>query len=858
MKKHPKSIDKDFPEKPFKKNLEQFSRTLLGDLDKIDRESNWSAEYFTPLDAEVEVQSGSTRKRQVTDLLNAIKSNKQSRVFLVLGDPGSGKSVSLRKLCRELLQESEKTGKVPLYINLREWEPKTAWNQQNPPTVQELYEFVVANLKSRGDVISNKFIRKYFEKMYEYGRLFIVLDSFDEIPAVLDEREGSWLINELSDVIYKFLSNSESRGILASRIFRRPTDNFDAKTILEIRPFTETKIVTTLQSFSDYDERLITQIFKERQEFVPIARNPFTAALISSYAQENSNTLPQTQAELYSSYIDRRLEDCIEEIDKKNLTKEKIIQCAIDIADTMLHNQTSGLEASVNDLTTRLPQHPVEDVVDILKFAKLGRSGSGGKTKFSFVHRRFNEYFVVKRLIERPDRVPQDAIPTDSRWRDALALYCEVAEESKAKEIANFCWSEIRKVTENDVDMRDPQFLRMIHCLRFLKEAFRARLNCIEDFQQELTDFIKRQIKNQKNLLLQKFAIEAVGLLRNEDIDEAIIDAMRLKNDWINETSLKSCRHLPKISNDLKSKLIVYIDSFEYQELINQKDDLIFSLKLSNGFNEIERFLKWRIFDLYCFLFAILLCFVITPVFTMLIITVIFIQQNYLKTIFLITKKSRYIDNWFYRFFYLSLLFKILFESSFLHEYANNVSPQFNFSILDLVYHEQSSKIEFFVVRFVILLLIPFYQFVYYLPDIVSKFSFRKLSVALTGILFIIVFLSFLLFIFYVLRNFIVIILIALIIFLVSMFVISLYKQFRDYLKLKKIKRLNKLSREQIAKEINSFETAWVSWKYLELLQNENLKPEGDWPDGKLPNTSNAKVTTQLARLEEKWLGLDR
>lgn len=731
MKKHPRRIDKDFPEKPFPKRLKQFCGTLLGDLNTIDRDSNWSAEYFTPLDAEVEVQSGSKRKRQVTDLLNAIKSNKLTRVFLVLGDPGSGKSVSLRKLCRELLQESEKTGKVPLYINLREWEPKTVWTEKNPPTVEELYDFVVSNLKSRGDVVTNNFINKYFEQMFFNGRFFIVLDSFDEIPAVLDEREGSWLINKLSDVIYRFLANGESRGILSSRIFRRPTDNFNAKTTLEIRPFTESKIVTTLESFSDYDEKLVTQIFKERQEFVPIARNPFTAALISSYAQENNNTLPQTQAELYSSYIERRLEECNEKIDKKKLTKEKIIQCAIDIADTMLNNQTSGLEASVQDLSARLPQHPVEDVVEILKYAKLGRLGSGSETKFSFVHRRFNEYFVVKRLIEQPERVPQDAIPTDSRWRDALALYCEVAEESKAKEIANFCWLEIRKVTENNVDMRDPQFLRMIHCLRFLKEAFRARLNCIEDFQTELTHFIKQQIKDEQNLLLQKFAVEAVGLLRNEDIDKAIIEAMRLKNEWISETSLKSCRHLPRISNNLKNKLIAYIDSFEHRELITQKDELIFSLKLSNGFNEVEKFLKWRIFDIYCFLSGILLCFFVVPLITLIPTILVFIL------IIVSIKRRSYdrIDNLFVRLSYSFLFWVALFSSLSATFVENNiVLSQTNLSFLDFVFHNKSSKIEIFISFFAAILLIPFYQFVYYMPQIVSSFSLKKLYTALPWI----------------------------------------------------------------------------------------------------------------------------
>lgn len=220
MKEHSSPIEKEFPVKNYKKLLRPFTGVLLDDLNRIDRETNWSAEYFTPLDAEVEIRSGSKRLKKVTDLLSAIRSDRKSRVFLVLGDPGSGKSVALRKLCRDLLKEVDRAGKIPFYINLREWDPEKTWSEVDPPTVEEIYNFVLDNLKSRGDVFTNEFLDKYFKKMFEDGRLFIVLDSFDEIPAVLDEVESSWLIDKLSEVIYRFLAGAhESRGILASRIF---------------------------------------------------------------------------------------------------------------------------------------------------------------------------------------------------------------------------------------------------------------------------------------------------------------------------------------------------------------------------------------------------------------------------------------------------------------------------------------------------------------------------------------------------------------------------------------------------------------------------------------------------------------
>ena len=105
MKEHPVPLEKEFSEKKYNQRFKSFCGVLLDDINRLDRETNWSAEYYTPLDAEVEVQSRNRRLRKVTDLLTAIRSDPSSQVFLVIGDPGSGKSVALRKLCRDLLKE---------------------------------------------------------------------------------------------------------------------------------------------------------------------------------------------------------------------------------------------------------------------------------------------------------------------------------------------------------------------------------------------------------------------------------------------------------------------------------------------------------------------------------------------------------------------------------------------------------------------------------------------------------------------------------------------------------------------------------------------------------------------------------
>ncbi len=875
MKEHPTPIDKEFPEKGYKHHLKSYAGILLDDLNKIDRETNWSAEAFTPLDAEVEVQSGFRRLRKLTDLLSAIRSDHKSRAFLVLGDPGSGKSVALRKLCRDLLGEVEATGKLPIYVNLREWETHYQWTEDSPPTADALYDFVLNNLRGRGDVFANEFLDKYFKKMFENGRLFIVLDSFDEIPAVLDVSEGSWLIEALSGVIYKFLAGAhESRGILASRIFRRPTDAFAAKTTLEIRPFTESKIVETLKKSLFFDESLLNLLFNERLEFVPIARNPFTAALISSYAKEHNNMLPPNQAELYSSYIQRRLVLCDEKIKSKGLTEREVLDCATEIADVMLTTETFGLEAPVQDLSAKLPNHAVREVIDILKYARLGRLGGGDNQRFSFVHRRFNEYFVVKKLKAFPGRVPKDAIPTDSRWRDALVLYCEIAEEGQAREIAEYCWSEVRKIRDKNIGVSDPQYLRSVHCLRFLNDAFRTRLEGVSSFRDELGTYIEEQVAMAGDLISKKIAVEAVGLLKEADMDSILVKALDIGNAWITETALKSCRYLPKLSAALERRINMYIEMIDRVSFIKRPKEIIFSFSLSNAFQNVKRICIWQVIISYSTLAASLIIGLFVP----------FMFLVFLGS-YLITKLAPY-------FFKRGATNASISSSQFLFPLTLVAGlsllggvvkyehlPSYLKPILYVNLLPTSTNVLIPLLLFVFIFTVPWYLILLFISNTISTFRLdaRKVFRGLKSFISYVLVLAILAGIYYIasvtVPNVVTILgvipavmmgagmLISLIVIVIrGLFntVIYIKNWLMDYMSYRSLVRKAFPERRQIGEAFNEFRTGFWRLKFARFLQSVRLKPTGAWPNGRIPNFENDRASTLLARLEEGWIGLDR
>jgi len=618
----PAAGDDDFPERTFTKRRESYRGALLRELDRIDAEANWSDDHFVPLQAEVEIRSSSSsRRRRITNLVDAIRRDRKSRIFLVLGDPGSGKSVALRKLYRYLLGEVPATRCLPLYVNLREWELARSWTREAPPTAADLFDFVLSNLKGRTDVFGAEFLDDYFKRLLDGGRLFFLLDSFDEIPAVLDVDERSWLIEGLSRALDQFLAGThDSRGVVASRLYRRPGRALDATAVLEIRPLTERRIAMLLRQAMVEDDAFTATVFRTRRELIPLARNPFTASLITAFARRHGRALPAGQSELYESYVRTRMEQCGDFIAQRSLRESAVRRNAEDIAYAMFEGASLGLEAPLAHLEQQLPGLSIAPTVDVLVFARLGRLSNGAARRFSFVHRRFNEYFLVTRLQRDPSLVPMSAIPTDSRFRDAMVLYCEVATESEAATIARYCWQHASQLFGSAVTRERTDYMAGVHALRFLSDAFRNRLACIAPFRRELAEMILRVLDSGSNLLEKKLSVEALSLLDEEDLRRGLVAAARVNNAWIDETAFRAAQYATVEDPKLSFAIGEMVNRIPTMTFVARWRDLQFALGLSESLRWARAICVARVIYLAVAWLALPLLLIAAPTFlTMLL-----------------------------------------------------------------------------------------------------------------------------------------------------------------------------------------------------------------------------------------------
>ncbi|WP_164997072.1 NACHT domain-containing protein [Malaciobacter molluscorum] len=794
-------------------------------------------------------------KREITKLNIAMKKNKKDKAFLVLGDPGSGKSTSLCKLCIDLLDDVEKTNRIPIYINLKEWIIDKKWDENNPPSAKGLHKFIKENIIKRLDNdFTTKFIDNYFDDLLENGHLFLVLDSFDEIPAVLDEEDSSWLIKELSSVIYKFLTyGHESKGLLSSRIFRKPTKEFNTDTLYEIKPLDDDKIIEIMQKRIDEKEELITKLFKDKPELLSLSRNPFTAALISSYLEKH-NKLPENQSYIYKDFIEKQLNSSLSRPNTKIVNNEVVLNAVVlnavkHISNKMYKDYNYGLEIPVNlvykILEKEYSKEIISAIISKLKYSKIIRLGRGDNELFSFVHRRFHEYFVAINLIDKDiEYIMLESIPKDTKWRDSLIMYCELSTKKKVVEIANYCWNEVKKIEDENVNQGDEQYSRSIHCLRFLKEAFRSRRECLKDFELDLKIFLKEQIESKKGILHKKFNVEAVGLLSDNDIDEVITNVLNIKNMWIKEESFKSCRHLGSISKELSTKIKKYLFSIDSLTLILKRKNIIFSLKVSNAFASIYKIIKFKIFSIYIQAVSSVLLAILAPLYALIYIFLIFICDLVSKLIGFKIERN------------YELLFTIYATIAI---FLLN-TPDFNrLFLLDI----NSINLNYIIYLIVIILIFPWFEFFIKIQSfycILKSITLKKFGEFLVKLIkfigVVIVGVSITIVVGIIVNKFTSIFLIIGGLSFLFLLIFLIYIRVHDYLILKKIKYTDRIERDAINSSLQKFKTQWGEVKYINKIDTSRCIFIGAWENEVEYRCKNEEAETLLAKLDEKWLGL--
>jgi hypothetical protein len=581
-------------EASYRDRLAAFVTVLKSQLERVDDELRWHHRDFVSLRAEVDVRNTDQVRRRVADLVEAIKLNRYADIFVVVGVPGAGKSVALRKCCVDLLAVYRLNEKIPVYVNLKEWLTHSDWSADQPPTDSDFAAFVRANVRDRLSDRGRAFFDEHFDRLVDAGDIFFMFDSFDEIPGLLDADESSKLLDAVSGIIVRYLRGQQhGRGVIASRYYRRPRLGQERHVQLDIRPFGERQIAKVIDRSTNRARHLKKLLFKERPELGALARNPFTLSLILLY-WEGHGEAPPSQAALYSAYIDRSLDDAKENLSELNIDQNAMRKIMADISWAMFGSDRRGLEMTVSELREAIGRADMDPIVDALVAARLARRAPRTQA-VSFVHRRFNEYFLVARWLSGEHAPPFESIPDDSRYRDALVLYAEVANDVDAVKLAAFCWSEINSVSLGE-SVNAKNNMRAVHALRFLTEAFRARIAPIVPFRGDLGRRVLTIVRRNPDIVERRLAVEAVGLISTRHAEAVLLRALRSGNRWVADGAFEACRYLSRLPASVNDALLRNIARRDQSWVLVPDKDFSFNVEYSDAFSDLrKRFLAFRI-----------------------------------------------------------------------------------------------------------------------------------------------------------------------------------------------------------------------------------------------------------------------
>lgn len=427
---------------------QQFCAVLDSDLATIGKAENWNDQHFTDLEAEVETDGGyytsalnRLRKRRsfgirrVKSLVKAIDSTTE-RAILLVGEPGSGKSVALRHLAKRLAQKGQrsknKDALIPLYINLRELERP----RDSSVNADMIRNFVLDNIR-RGDSDTSAFVREHWDEYKDKGIWFFLFDSFDEMPDVLHAATGSKAVNEYSQALRQFLDGmGECRGVLASREYKGPSSLPWSKfRILPLGVDRQSRLVEN--SFLDDG-----QIRRVQQHLAvgasSLGNNPLFLTLLCRHVKDGGQ-LPVNDNKLLASHIARLAYRDVDYISKKyGLTPEDLLVGAQRLAVLLAKNPDLSLAPRVDEIADALVQDNVWDkdeitnLVSALVDVKIGRSDVAtarpGDRRYAFAHRRYQEALFVQYLVENPEYLSTVELLTNSVWREYTVTLLQTQE----------------------------------------------------------------------------------------------------------------------------------------------------------------------------------------------------------------------------------------------------------------------------------------------------------------------------------------------------------------------------------------------------------------------------------------------
>jgi hypothetical protein len=355
--------------------------------------------------------------------MQAIKHHKR---LMVVGEPGSGKSVFLRRLA--LAYAEGELDHIPILLELHRLSELTNWLQT-----------YLVDVLTRNDFPNAE---SFVQMGLENGFFILLFDGLDEVPT--DQRKR--VVRHIKDLLDRY---NNCRVIITCRtaVYHGEFDNW-VNQKLEIVEFSDQQIQSFLASWGDMPagksaDHLIGNL-RERPNIMALARNPLLLTIIAYLYTDTPFVLPHSRAEFYDKSISELLEKWDQEKDKHN--QYKASHKRLILQRLALFNQESAKAGSedrrsidlttvLREIKTVLPSLTLQDedaqpiLDEIVERSGLMLAIDGG-TKYQFTHLTLQEFFAAQALKDKEPELLARFQQDPDIWLETIKLWCGLEHDS--------------------------------------------------------------------------------------------------------------------------------------------------------------------------------------------------------------------------------------------------------------------------------------------------------------------------------------------------------------------------------------------------------------------------------------------
>ncbi|WP_075256235.1 NACHT domain-containing protein [Herbaspirillum camelliae] len=618
------------------KQRQYFCRVIRADLEQISHSENWNDQWFTDLEAEVQAEGrfyqsylhkffrkGSSGYRKEPSLMTAITRTTE-RHMLLIGDPGSGKSVALRHLASQLAEigvyAKGRNIKIPLYINLRE----LLIDDIKQVTADGIKNFILENFR-RGDSNTSQYLKKNWDDFLQRGIWFFLFDSFDEIPAVLHAEKGSGVIQTYSEAIRQFMSGmSECQGLVASREFKGPESiPWQKLRLLALDNRRQLELIRNAELTNVQATIVRTQLGNSQ---AGIYKNPLFLSLLCRFVKDHEKAPEHSHALLMDHIVELadRDRDWIEK--NTRLWPNDLLIGAEKIAAILAQEEEIGLAPTFNELARKLlPMGYAEEqtfnLLTALLYVKIGRNdvkeARQGDKRFAFSHRRYQESLFVRYLVGNPNIISIENLLLNPKWREYAVAMLQSQPIEVCQPLFDFATQKIDEWIEIDATPSEAIFIhegayfqwdleQEVHLLNLLQEGMVLRSQDVPpQLSKSIESLVEKRWEN-GDAYDRLMSITLGGLVPSAALEARVVQAIDSGIELLKRASFEKISFLREVPVGLANwvririadETLVAADSIELSKLDFLVSRLPAELGVQRIFNR-NKFLRLVLYKSY-------------------------------------------------------------------------------------------------------------------------------------------------------------------------------------------------------------------------------------------------------------------